>query len=372
MFAAQNSPIAIDFGSSSVKLLQIQPGERPSILAAVGLRLPDEVRQNRDAEIAFMEKQLPRMLRKGGFKGRRVICSIPSADTMVQHIQVANTEGVDRDDVVKAQLAAQLNLNAYGMVIRTYDVTEVNRDGETLSEVICFIISRDVVMRYVELLQRCKLETVGVHSEVIGMVRAFDNIQVTEGNEPKTTLYVDLGWGSTKVAITHDTQLVFARCIQMGGQHVDQRMAERLGCDAASARAQRISEQVLASSSGAGGKSKKKAAAGVATEDNGNGSDLELTEMAHAIADELSMGIRYHGSLFRGGQIDRMIFLGGEARNIVLCQQIAKELRLPAQLGDPLTRLEAKKSLRTPGLSLGQPQPGWAVVCGLCVAPTDL
>ncbi len=370
MFAAQNSPIAIDFGSTSVKLLQIQPGESPEILAAVGLRIPDEIRGNTDKEIAYLEKQLPRTLRKGGFRGRRAICSIPCTDTLVQHIQVAETEGVDRDEVVKAQLQAQLNLDPYGMVIRTYFVTEVHRDSEMLSEMICFAISREIVMRYVELLQKCKLQTVGVHSEILGMVRAFD-LMPAAGAEPQTTLYVDLGWSSTKVAITHDAQLVFARSIEMGGRQVDKRIAERLGCDVASARAQRISEQVLATSGTAS--PRKKGGGGVATtEEDGNGSDLELTEMAHAIADELSMGVRYHSSLFKGHKIDRMIFLGGEARNIVLCQQIAKEMRLPAQLGDPLTRFGCKKSMRTPGLSLGQPQPGWAVACGLCVAPTDL
>ena len=92
----------------------------------------------------------------------------------------------------------------------------------------------------------------------------------------------------------------------------------------------------------------------------------------NGIVDELSMCVRYHQSLFRDRKIDRIIFLGGEARNIALCQHIAKELHLPAQLGDPLARLESKRSLRTPGLTLGQPQPGWAVVCGLCMAPTDL
>ena len=94
--------------------------------------------------------------------------------------------------------------------------------------------------------------------------------------------------------------------------------------------------------------------------------------MGNSLVDELSMCVRYHNSLFRNNKIDRMIFLGGDARNIPLCQHIAKELHLPAQLGDPLTRLECKRSLRTPGLALGQPQPGWAVVCGLCNAPTDL
>ncbi|MHC4651575.1 MAG: hypothetical protein ACYTES_12030, partial [Planctomycetota bacterium] len=109
---------------------------------------------------------------------------------------------------------------------------------------------------------------------------------------------------------------------------------------------------------------------GVATTEAVGGD--EVGEIARALAEELSMCVRYHASLFRGQKIDRMIFLGGEARNIALCQAVARELRLPAQLGDPLTRFGCKRSLRTPGLSLGQPQPGWAVVCGLCTAPTDL
>jgi type IV pilus assembly protein PilM len=370
MFSAQSSPIAIDFGSSSVKMLQITPGENPSIQAAVGLRVPDGIRLDREGRIEYLEKQLPRMFRKGGFKGRRVICSVPSAETLVQHMQMAGADTGDREEMVKIQLSSQRGMSPNNMVIRTYEVTEVHRDGHALSEVICFAIARDAVMRYVELLNKCRLEAVGVHSEIIGMVRAFDHLQPRPEEPSVTTLYVDMGWGSTKVAVTHDAQIVFGRCIQIGGQHLDKRLADRLGCDLASARAQRISEQVLATSPPAGS-GDKAGAVGVATSEEAGGED-EVTEIAHALAEELSMCVRYHGSLFRGQKIDRMIFLGGEARNIALCQAVAKELRLPAQLGDPLTRFGCKRSLRTPGLSLGQPQPGWAVVCGLCSAPTDL
>ncbi len=370
MFSASNSPIAIDFGTSSAKLLQITPGERPSILAAVGLRIPDGIREDRNARLSYLEKQLPRMLRKGGFKGRRAVCSIPCADTLVQHIQIANTDGLPREESVRAHLLDQVGPASHGMVIRTYEVTEIVREGGAVSEVICFAIPRETVMKYVELLQKCKLETVGVHSEVIGMVRAFDQMEQASPGKSVTTIYVDIGWAATKVAITHDAQIVFARCIQMGGQQIDKRMAERLGCDVATARAQRISEQVLAEGEAPPPKVKKKASA-VATEEGG-GAEVELAELGHALADELSMCVRYHQSLFRGHAIDRMIFLGGESRNITLCQQIARHLNLPAQLGDPLTRFETRRSLRTPGLSLGQPQSGWAVACGLCVAPTDL
>ena len=369
MFSAQTSPIAIDFGSSSVKLLQVSPGEDPSIQAAVGLRVPDPIRLDRDARIAYFETHLPRMFRKGGFRGRRVICSIPTMETLVQHMQVASALGIDREETVRAQLATQRGLAPHNMVIRTYEVTEVHRDEQSMSEVICFAISRDAVMQYVELLNKCKLEAVGIHSEIIGLVRAFDHLQPSPQEPSVTTLYVDMGWGSTKVAISHDAQIVFARCIQIGGQHLDKKMADRLGCDLASARAQRISEQVLATSAPIASDDQG-GSGGVATSEAVGGD--EVGEIARALAEELSMCVRYHGSLFRGQKVDRVIFLGGEARNIALCQAIARELRLPAQLGDPLTRFACKRSLRTPGLSLGQPQPGWAVVCGLCTAPTDL
>jgi Tfp pilus assembly PilM family ATPase len=251
------------------------------------------------------------------------------------------------------------------MVIRTFEVTPVQREGENLVEIICVAISRDTVMRYVELLRRCKLEVVGVHSEVIAMVNAF-GFGGAPG-ENVTVLYVDLGAHSTKVAIAHGTKAVFARHIPLGGQHLDQKLAESLGCDLATARAHRLSEQALAAANPA------KVSAGPTTAvSGGNGDESGFGEVVDSIADELSMGIRYHQSLFRGRKIDKVVFVGGEARNIALCQSIAKVLRLPAQLGDPLSSISTKRSARTHGLTLGQPQPGWAVACGLANSPTDL
>jgi Tfp pilus assembly PilM family ATPase len=97
-----------------------------------------------------------------------------------------------------------------------------------------------------------------------------------------------------------------------------------------------------------------------------------MTELLDTVADELSMCLRYHQGLFPERSIDRAIFLGGEARQAWMCQHIVKKLRLPAQLGDPIARMNREGTPPTPGLKLDQPQPGWAVTCGLCTAPTDL
>ena len=70
--------------------------------------------------------------------------------------------------------------------------------------------------------------------------------------------------------------------------------------------------------------------------------------------------------------LNRVIFIGGEARQAWFCQHVIRTLRMAAQLGDPLARLAREDSLATPGLDLDAPQPGWAVACGLSIAPTDL
>ena len=372
MFSAHISPIAIDFGSSLVKMLQIEPGEPPSLAAALGFRMPAEIRLDKDQRLAFLQTQLPRMLRKGKFRGKRVVCSVPSTETIVQHMQISPIDGVERDDLIKSQLQTQLGGSAHGMVIRSFDVTKIRRDGATLLEVICVAMNRETVMGYVELLGKCKLDVVGVHSEMNAMVQAFEYLTAQRGGADRTTLYVDIGWGSTKVAISHGGDLAFARCIQIGGRNLDERLAEQLGCDVASAQAQRISEQVLAAagpSKSPDAQSSGATSTGVISEDS---ADSALSEVTDALVDELSMCLRYHQSLFRKRKIDRMVFLGGEARETGLCQHVARALRLPAQLGDPLTRLQCRRSLRTSGLALGQPQPGWAVACGLCTLPTDL
>jgi len=100
--------------------------------------------------------------------------------------------------------------------------------------------------------------------------------------------------------------------------------------------------------------------------------DADITELLETLTDELQMCLRYHQALFKGRTLDRAIFLGGESRQAWLCQHVTKVLDVPAQMADPLARFDPTNAPETPGLTLGRPQPGWAVVSGLCDAPTDL
>ena len=197
MFSAQASPIAIEFGSSSVKLLQIGSTDAPTLVAAAELPVPDEIRQDQAALFDFYAREIPRTLKKGKFRGKRVVSAIPSAQTLVQHMQIASVGGANIDDVVKGQLQVQMGCSPRSIVVRSLEVADVHRGGQAQKEIICFAVSRETVMRYVGLLKRCKLEPVGMHTETMAMVRAFDHLNRRAEDTASTTLYVDLGWNGS-------------------------------------------------------------------------------------------------------------------------------------------------------------------------------
>jgi Tfp pilus assembly PilM family ATPase len=86
----------------------------------------------------------------------------------------------------------------------------------------------------------------------------------------------------------------------------------------------------------------------------------------------VGMCLRYHASQHAGRRVDRVIFVGSEAKQRGLCQHIARTLKLPGNMADPLARLARTGTEPATGVDLRQPQPGWAVAMGLCMSPTDL
>lgn len=411
MFTKQASPILADFGSASVKLLQVSSGDRPVATAAAELMLPEELRgQTLDRKFEYYAAELPKLLKDNDFKGKRVVVSPMSSQMLVQHMQIVPTD--TPVEAIKMQLSQQLNIDTSGVVVRSEPLQD-NPGPNGKIEHIAFAVTRDDVMRYVELFKRMRMQVVAVHNELQAMLHAFDHMNRRDGDVNVATLYVDLGWGTTKVAIGHGPRLVFAKNIGIGGRHFDQVVSQMFKCDLAAARLRRMSEDLLPlrqapaqtqKAGEPGGLAMLSAGMAMADTDarlesvkssmaleedrregqepKALGSTVPTTgvqpriagdygEVLESLADELSMCARYHTACFPGKAIDRVVFLGGEARQIGLCQYLAEALHTPAKSGDPIARLLGP----TPPAGLPDPQlshPAWAVVCGLASAPIDL
>lgn len=433
-FGQQASPIAIDFGSSSVKVLQTGLGDHPNLLAAAELPKPSSEAGVGDAEdFEYLAIELPRLLRNGGFKGRNVIFAVPNQTTIIQHLQLGQLEGMKQEVAVKTQLQMQMNIAPQNTVVRSIDVTDIHRDGQSKRELICIAIPRDIVMQYVGLLESMRMQVLDVQTGVQSMVRAFDHIHRRAGDENLTTMYIDIGWCNTSVAIAHGKAITFARSMQFGGIHFDRLIAKQLGCDLTTAMEHRLALQSPVPAHSTPSESTRAAESPVNNGTSGPPSDgggegfarltaamakeravgeaaettadrdrregrapavlssevepgeadgdqrestidgkIDLTETLDTVTDELSMCLRYHRGLFPDRTIDRVILLGGESRQPWLCRHIVRSLRVPARLGDPLSRfVRDDQAIESIGLAENRAQPGWAVASGLCAQLTD-
>ena len=102
----------------------------------------------------------------------------------------------------------------------------------------------------------------------------------------------------------------------------------------------------------------------------GHASRAGLPRAARRLVEELDLCRRYYEATFPSKPVDRLIFVGGEARQRALCQQIAAEMGLAAQVGDPLVRMGRISEIGIEsGIDRRQPQPGWAVAIGLSMGP---
>lgn len=410
------SPIAFEFGTAELKVLQIATGPSPHLVAAAALEMPSRLRRDAQARLAFQIEALPKLVKAGGFKGKRAVCSMPSAMSFCKHLKIVKADGVAMNTLVRAKIQGAMGCDPNALVYRWVPVETGNAGSR--GEVICMGAGRDVIQRLMRALKAAKLEPVAMHSDFQAILTAMHACtRHLEGHEDKPTLYLELGAGGSRVLVGDGERLAFAKFVEIGGKHLDEAIAREQNIDMEMARSTRLNLQTLvpeaskaaaAATSASQDESVDRAGSGLAmleaalkrsratpsSEDNGGSAVMaaldesaagmetldetmsrtgtDLTEPLEILTDEVQMCVRYYNGLCPQRKIERVVFLGGESRQMALCTHIARRLNLPAQVADPLARVTRTGNEPCVGTDLSGSQPGWAVALGLCLRPTDL
>ncbi len=103
-------PIAIDFGTGALKILQVNTGQPPAMQAIVCLETPQALIGDNKRRMEFQLSALPKLVKKGGFKGKRAVCSIPAWQTTCKHLQFPRQDGVPLAQLVAAAIPQQLGV----------------------------------------------------------------------------------------------------------------------------------------------------------------------------------------------------------------------------------------------------------------------
>jgi Tfp pilus assembly PilM family ATPase len=238
-------------------------------------------------------------------------------------------------------------------------VGETFQAGEVRQEVIAMVARRDRVEHHLHLMRRVRLDVSSVQIGSFALVECFKRLMPTH---PASCFFVDIGATCTHAVISHGSEVVFAKKIWIGGDDFTRACARAEGLTFAEAKLRRASRGGPTEVGGRNGGEPPAAPA------NRDPIALAIRPHVERLAGELAMCARYYESVFQGNRIGRLIFLGGEANQRVLCEQIARTLRIDAQIGDPFAQVSAGDNEAEPGAGRSAPQPAWAVAMGCALA----
>jgi type IV pilus assembly protein PilM len=421
LFAAKCNPIGVDFGSDCLRLAQVAPasGGEFKLIAAASADVPNHVRHDPGARINFFVETIKDLLAQGKFRGRQCVLGLPAASMFIQHLRMPK---LDADGLKKAlpwELRGKLPIDPSHALLRHLIAGDVHDGQEEKNEVIVIAAAREMVNTFLAAAAKAKLDIVGMNVEPKALVDCFTHIYRRKSDEGVTSCYVDIGCVATRAVIARGTDIVFARTIPVGGDHFSRAAANGLKIKLDDAKLLRVRIAQLAPAAAAEERREPVVrgirddasiensfallAAGLPTERRGEAhvagnpaapaaavalaekpavAEDELTRQAkqveqacreplNRLVEELELCRRYYESTFPKTPIDRLIFVGGEARQKSLCQSIARTMSLAAQVGDPMVRLnKTSGDLAVDcGIDRRQPQPGWACAIGLSMGP---
>jgi len=298
-------PIGVDLGRSSLKMIQLSGKDGAIALVAAGkAEVPDEVKNNPGLAQRWYIQNIKRLLASHPFKGKRAITALPSGDMLIQHLRLAKMDPKQLEQTLPFTAQEKLPFSTQGALLRHIIAGEIYEKDENMLEVILMAAPREAVRQHLQLIEETKLEIESVNVESCALVSSFSHLLSSSENNVSVML-IDIGYSCSKVVVSHEGQISFCRTI-----------------DSAS-------------------------------------------EM---MVDELRNCVRYHDLLFTGWPVRKVVFVGGQAKNKELCQEIARGLGLAAQVGDPLAQIIDGANADISAIDADSVNPDWAVAFGLSLS----
>jgi type IV pilus assembly protein PilM len=249
------------------------------------------------------------------------------------------------------------------MQFQFFDAGEVRQGEELREEIILVAAQKAVVEEHLSLLLRCGLRPAAIDVVPGALARGVGAPKDAEVDAPARVV-LDVGYSSSKVLIVHHGRVIFFKLIDIGGQRLDQMVAQSLSLPEAEAADLRRQLQRLAGGSGGEG------AAGEALFGSARREAIEravfdaVRASAGDLTKEVSLCLRYYSVTFRGRRPEKLLLVGGEAREAQLAKALGEGAGIEVELADPAGGVDM--AAVSP-----QGQPGglseWAVAIGLAL-----
>jgi type IV pilus assembly protein PilM len=428
-FNAASSPIGVDFGSDCLRMAQVEQADKEyRLVAAASADVPAHVRNDPSARFAYFGETVRDLLTQGNFRGRRVMLNLPASMMYIQHLRLPKMDDEALKKALPWEARGKLPIDPTQAVLRHIVAGEIYHDQEPKYEIVLMAARRDWVEQYLAAAAKARLDVAGMNVEPKALLDCFSHIFRRKTDMDATTCFLDVGCTASRAVISRSGRIQFARVIPIGGEHFSRAVSAALQIPLEDARLLRIKiaasqpidepkqKRVVAPGEAPAGdpiegtgfallnaavaaaekrdpvstlptavSGRPQSAAAESAEPEAMGEprvnsavapvDRDSVEQAcreplNRLVEELALCRRYYEATFPNQPIERLVFVGGEARQRALCQHVAREIGVAAQIGDPLARMVRQSEVGIEsGIDRRTPQPAWSIAVGLSVGP---
>ena len=357
-------PIGIHLGAEAVHMTQLDQAEGDvQMVSKAGLYFPQgssgplpsldsegEVEEASDTQdeanyelaLSFIRKRLA----TDGFRGKDAVISLPSRHLVIQHVRLATMQPEEMASALMHELSGKLPFDPQQAVVRHIVAGTVSENSETKQDVIVLAARRAVVEKHVAEMTRLGLQVIGVGAEPCAMCYAYafaatHGLPSQEG--PRSLMFVHLGFRTTHVAILRGQDTTFVKEMAHGTRQLTRWLAKsrNISADQATALRAKWCEAPTPENMEAAVEAYNR-----------------FRPVLDHLTDEIDSCLRYHASLSRGARVDRLYFVGPDARDRGLVRVLSSNLTVPGDLGDPIGALTGRGDRQ-------QAEPDLAVSVGL-------
>jgi Tfp pilus assembly PilM family ATPase len=275
--------IGIDVGDDNLKLVQlVENGNGISLIAGKSENLPEGVKAGSSQWQRWAIDTIRQLTSSGDFRGKEVVAAMPSREVFIDNIKIPKADATDVEDAIFSKIKHKLPFEPIkeNTMIKYIPMEQDNA--------LVIAVERKIIDRHLAIYERAGLSIKSIGIWPIALANCYTKFFGRRKSDSGTiVLLVCIEENYTNVVICRRKNLLFARSLSIGLSQLD----------------------------------KKKSV---------NKLVLDLTECRRQFA---SMNPR--------GQIERLIFLSSQTTvDKEMCITIAKQLDIPAQVGDCLAAVE--------------------------------
>lgn len=314
-----NNYLGIDIGESSIKMVELgKKGKKITLLNYGFTDFIENFNFSSSDNIDYLAKAIVKLKNELGIKTNKATVSLPSFSVFSSVININNYDKKKLNERITEEAKKVIPLPIEEMVL-DWKIISQKKNSNNI-KVFMTGSPKKLIKKYIDVFKKADIFLSNLETETFSLIRSL------LGNDPATTMLIELGGTSTNFSIVRKSIPFLNRSINISGKTITDKISEKMEID--SDQAEQFKFDLSLSSQ----------------EKNGQMPKIVIESVEPIITE-----IKYMLSLFSGGngdRIEKIILSGGGSLLFNFAEYLENQMNIKVIIGDPWFRVVYPAELR--------------------------